>query len=59
MGVPRILDYVVEKAREQEVFSREETPTEQRVEAAFLYHYRFVTSPRQAGTQGPYEVVHQ
>jgi putative transposase len=27
----------VEKARQQEVFSREDTPTEQRVFAAFLY----------------------
>ena len=33
-----MLDRVVAKARDQEVFSREDTPTEQRVEAAFLYH---------------------
>jgi putative transposase len=38
MGVQRMLDRVVENAREEEVFSREDTPTEQRVEAAFLYH---------------------
>jgi hypothetical protein len=31
-----ILDRVVVKAREQEVFLRENTPTEQRGEAAFL-----------------------
>ena len=29
---------MVEKVREQEVFSREDTPTERRVLAAFLYH---------------------
>jgi putative transposase len=29
---------MVEKARQQEVFSREDTPTERRVFAAFLYH---------------------
>jgi len=33
-----MLDCVVEKAREEEVFSREDTPTERRVLAAFLYH---------------------
>lgn len=33
-----MLDCVVEQAREQEVFSREGTPTEQRVKPAFLYH---------------------
>ena len=32
-----MLDCVVEKAREEEVFSREDTPTERRVLAAFLY----------------------
>ena len=33
-----MLDRVVEKARQQEIFSREDTPAEQRVLAAFLYH---------------------
>ncbi|WP_281194372.1 DDE-type integrase/transposase/recombinase [Halorubrum sp. F4] len=33
-----MLDRMVEKARQQEVFSREDTPTERRVLAAFLYH---------------------
>ena len=33
-----MLDHLVTRAREQRVFSREDTPTEQRVEAAFLYH---------------------
>jgi putative transposase len=33
-----MLDHMVEKARQQEVFSREDTPTEQCVFAAFLYH---------------------
>ncbi|MFQ3293890.1 MAG: putative transposase, partial [Natrialbaceae archaeon] len=31
MGVQRTLDRKVEKARQQEVFSREDTPTERRV----------------------------
>jgi len=33
-----MLDQLVKRAREQRVFSREDVPTEQRVEAAFLYH---------------------
>lgn len=33
-----MLDRVVEHAREHEIFSSEDTPTEQRVDAAFLYH---------------------
>jgi putative transposase len=33
-----LLDHIVDKAREQEVFSREDVPTEERVWAAFLYH---------------------
>lgn len=33
-----MLDHIVSKAREQEVFSREDTPTEERVRAAFLYY---------------------
>ena len=33
-----MLDHVVAKVCDQEVFLREDTPTEQRVEAAFLYH---------------------
>lgn len=33
-----MLDHVSEKAREQEIFSREDTPTEQRALAGFLYH---------------------
>jgi len=33
-----MLDHTVEKARQQEVFSREDTPTERRVLAAFLCH---------------------
>ena len=32
-----MLDRMIEKAREQEVFSREDTPTRRRVLAAFLY----------------------
>ena len=33
-----MLNHVLGKAREQEIFSREDTPTEQRVLASFLYH---------------------
>ena len=33
-----MLDRMIEKAREQEVFSREDAPTRRRVLAAFLYH---------------------
>jgi len=33
-----MLDRMVEKAREQEVFSREDTPLRRRVLAAFLHH---------------------
>ncbi|MBP1921936.1 hypothetical protein J2751_000933 [Halorubrum alkaliphilum] len=33
-----MLNRTVEKARQQEVFSREDTPMERRVLAAFLYH---------------------
>ena len=33
-----MLDRMAEKAREQEIFCREDTPTERRVLGAFLYH---------------------
>jgi putative transposase len=33
-----MLDCIVEKARQEDVFSREATPTERRVLAAFLSH---------------------
>ncbi len=33
-----MFDHVLEQVREQEIFSREDTPTEQRVLAGFLYH---------------------
>ena len=33
-----MLDQIIKRAREQRVFSREDTATEDRVEAAFLYH---------------------
>jgi putative transposase len=33
-----MLDRMVEKARQQEIFSREDTPTEKRVLGAFLSH---------------------
>jgi len=33
-----VLDHSIEQAREEEIFSREDTPTEQRVLAGFMYH---------------------
>ena len=33
-----MLDHIIEQAREEEIFSREDTPTEQRVLAGFMYH---------------------
>ena len=33
-----MLGQLVKRAREENAFSREDTPTEQRVKAAFLYH---------------------
>ena len=33
-----MLDRMVEKVRQQEIFSREDTPTERRVLAGFMYH---------------------
>ena len=33
-----MLDHVAKKARQQEIFSREDTPTERRVFGAVLYH---------------------
>jgi len=33
-----MLDRIIEKARQQEIFSREDTPTERRVLGAFLYY---------------------
>lgn len=33
-----MLDQIVEQTREQEIFSPEDTPTEQRVLAGFMYH---------------------
>jgi len=38
VGELRMLDRETEQAREEEIFSREDTPTDQRVEPAFLYH---------------------
>jgi hypothetical protein len=33
-----MLNRIIEKARQQEIFSREDTPTERRVLGSFLYH---------------------
>jgi putative transposase len=38
VGEVRMLGRMVEEARQQEVFSRENMPTARRVHAAFLYH---------------------
>ncbi len=41
-----MLDRMVEKARQQQVFCREDTPTERRVLAAFLYHGGLLSANR-------------
>jgi len=46
-----MLDRVVEQTREEEVFLREDTPTEQRVEAAFSVPCWLVVSTRRAGSR--------
>jgi putative transposase len=54
-----MLDRVVENAREEEVFSREDTPTEQRVEAAFLYHAGLSYRRVEQVVERSYEAVRQ
>lgn len=54
-----MLDRVVAKARDQEVFSREDTPTEQRVEAAFLYHPGLSYRRVEQVVERSYEAVRQ
>ena len=50
---------MVEKARKEEIFSREDTPTERRVEAAFLYHARLSYRRVERVIGRSYEAVRQ
>ena len=54
-----MLDHVVKEAREQEVFSREDTPTEDRIWAAFLYHAGLSYRRVEAVVGYSYEAVRQ
>ena len=40
-----MLDHIIEQAREEKIFSREDTPTEQRVLAGFVYHAGTLIQP--------------
>lgn len=54
-----MLDHIVEKAREHEVFSREDAPTEERVWAVFLYHAGLSFRRVGAALGYSHEAVHQ
>lgn len=54
-----MLDRMVEKAREQEIFSREDTPTERRVLAAFLYHAGLSYRKIEPFVERSYEAIRQ
>ena len=54
-----MLDRVVEKARQQEVFSREDTPTKRRVLAAFLYHAGLSYRRIEPFVERSYEAIRQ
>lgn len=54
-----MLDHVAEQAREQKIFSREDTPTEQRVESAFLYHAGLSYRRVQQVVERSYEALRQ
>ena len=54
-----MLNCVVAKARDQEIFSRGDTPTEQRVEAAFLYHAGLLYRRVERVVGRSYEAVRQ
>lgn len=66
MGGQKMLNRIVEKVRQREGFSREDTPMERRVLAAFLYHaglgYRktdpFVKPSREAIRQWFHRLKH-
>lgn len=54
-----MLDHIVEKALEEEIFSREDTPTEDRVWAAFLYHAGLSYRKVEQVVGASYEAVRQ
>ncbi|MFA9517324.1 hypothetical protein ACERIT_08920 [Halopenitus sp. H-Gu1] len=52
-----MLDRLVEKARQQDVFSREDTPTKRRLLAAFLYHAGLSYRRIESFVERSYEVI--
>jgi len=55
----RMLDRVIEQACKEKIFSREDTPTDQRVEAAFLYYAGLSYRRVQRVVGRSYEAVRQ
>ena len=54
-----MLNHMVEKAEEEEIFCREDTPTEQRVLGAFLYHAGLSYRQVETVVERSYEAVRQ
>ena len=54
-----MLDRLVEKAREEKVFSHEDTPLGQRVLAAFLYHAKLSYRKIESFVERSYEAVRE
>lgn len=54
-----MLDYLVEKARQQEVISREDTPLRRRVLATFLYHAGLSYRRLEPFVERSYEAIRQ
>jgi len=52
-------NHMVEKAREEELFCREDTPTEQRVLGAFLYHAGLLDRQVETVVERSYESLSQ
>jgi putative transposase len=50
---------MIEKAKEEEIFCREDTPTEQRVLGAFLYHAGLSYRQVETVVERSYETVRQ
>ena len=54
-----MLNHMIEKAQEEEIFCREDTPTEQRVLGAFLYHAGLSYRQVEQVVERSYEAVRQ
>jgi hypothetical protein len=54
-----LLDHIVDQAHEQEIFSREDVPTEESVLAAFLYYSRLSYRKVSLALGHSHEAVHQ